>query len=63
MPAKCKRDKKEKKYLGKLEERPLVSFEVSNVEHRLRIRQVRKVFGQTCINPIFGPEVWYATGY
>jgi hypothetical protein len=44
MPAKCKRDKKEKKYLGKLEERPLV-------------------FGQTCINPIFGPEVWYATGY
>jgi len=42
---------------GELEEGPRVLPEVVDVEHRLRVREIRKVDGETCVDAVARPEI------
>lgn len=48
--------------LCELEEGPRVSSEVLDVEHGLRVRKIREVHSQSCIDAISGAEIWDPTG-
>ena len=48
--------------LSELEEGSLVALEVRDVEHGLRVRQIRVLHRQARVDPVFRPKVGNSTG-